>query len=819
MPFPESTLLSCACLPTQPSQVSASHQLCLCNGPPGAILDFAHRQYSPPSRHPLRCAHRLFTRALATLKGNLAAVSGWPRRVLRATWAVVVYNNRTAEWARLPAEAARLGAHLVMLEDGGPVRTRAKLSYQLRFAALLGRRLERSGAGSVLPGRGSSEPPAEYVWLLDGDISLQRFRLDAFLGAWRCCFASGPPLVSQPPVLQSSQDYWHLNWRSWAALERRPAAVATDFIEIQTPIIDAGFFRSLASGRAQQLAEWDRRYDSDWGIDLLWCPSAREYDPSRMPCAVVLHPISHVDSKTMNKDDRFSRGGMHVLAAAQRQWPTLLHFPYHLAAQPLMRIPREAYRIMRAKALAHMLNLSCDKPHEHACLAREGLRLDGRGALAGVHIFWINADANVGRREIMEAEFKRLGIVNHTRVPAIVESDIRRLEAEGLSLPGLRFVPRLQSFVGDVQRANATEHVTYSYAELGRTLSHLAAARLAYETRMAASLVLEDSVLLWPIPMWTHSLPELMARAPTGWKILQLHTINAKLLRTWCPIATGFRRWERLHWSSAAYILSWKGAAGLSVEAGPLGTPGYARRIATFIYSFVKQTTGQASQATNSLVADNLIFQSGMPHTYTFARPLFALAPAEAPIHTADAHEVAERAMREWLIDYFSPSHALLPCAALSFSGSLARGTREGGERRHASTARLGCMICADGGVLHPELLVAGACIDPAAPNRTDYRRLSILPRPVFPLRSRRYPTPVDAPTCVRRNMRTRAVSCAELDGHFTRESRYKRKEGPWTSCHKNLGHLGCCDEVPDAAWFNVSETRNRLRQAYNPKL
>jgi hypothetical protein len=71
--------------------------------------------------------------ALRLVEDNMAAVSGWPERVIVPSWAVIVYNNRTPSWDRLPTQAARLGAVLRMLEDGvGPKTCQAGLSAALR---------------------------------------------------------------------------------------------------------------------------------------------------------------------------------------------------------------------------------------------------------------------------------------------------------------------------------------------------------------------------------------------------------------------------------------------------------------------------------------------------------------------------------------------------------------------------------------------------------------------------------------------------------------------------------------------------------------
>jgi hypothetical protein len=396
--------------------------------------------------------------ALRLVEDNMAAVSGWPERVIVPSWAVIVYNNRTPAWDRLPAQAARLGAVLRMLEDGGGPRTRAKMTYQLRFADLLSRGNATLDSAGAQPARSAwrsmryahwtplhlHDAAPDHMWLLDGDISLQRFRVDAFIARWQCSFPGGPPLVAQPPVLQSTQAFWHVNWESWAANASRPGAVDTSFVEIQSPLIDGGYFRHLARGDAAVIADKGRELDSDWGIDMMWCSAARQFDPSRRACAVVLYPVSHLDSRTLQKDDEYAVVGQELMKWMRMRWYDLVHFPYALAAQPLMRISLHRYRWMRQAALVRMVSPKGDRPRRRACHATNRLVLTAASALSGLHLFWINADASVDRRRRMETELDALGIRNHTRVPAVVLADIQRLQARGFQLKGLRLEEKVR---------------------------------------------------------------------------------------------------------------------------------------------------------------------------------------------------------------------------------------------------------------------------------------------------------------------------------------------------------------------------------------
>jgi hypothetical protein len=45
----------------------------------------------------------------------------------------------------------------------------------------------------------------------------------------------------------------------------------------------------------------------------MWCSAARRFDPSRHACAVVLLPLSHVDSKTVGKNEEYYKAGHKLL--------------------------------------------------------------------------------------------------------------------------------------------------------------------------------------------------------------------------------------------------------------------------------------------------------------------------------------------------------------------------------------------------------------------------------------------------------------------------------------------------------------------------
>jgi hypothetical protein len=131
-----------------------------------------------------------------------------------------------------------------------------------------------------------------HVWIVDGDISLQGFRIKPFLQTARCSFST-PALVAQPLIAQNTQTYKYFNLNSWSAQRgkqpgnmRRSAvgkkhepliAAQTGFIEIQVPLIESRFFEWYILKVVMPLAVPMHVLGADWGFDELFCRSAQFY--------------------------------------------------------------------------------------------------------------------------------------------------------------------------------------------------------------------------------------------------------------------------------------------------------------------------------------------------------------------------------------------------------------------------------------------------------------------------------------------------------------------------------------------------------------
>ncbi len=261
---------------------------------------------TPPSRH--------------RIIKNMAALADSPFSV---HWAFVAYDGGSESWGDVRAKAQLFRQPIRLLENGelGAYwsfwhakrhHTRLQLSnyhpklvYQRRFV-------------QVLHG-------TELLWLVDNDITYSSAQLHALHARWQCAFAArGPPLVSQPLIDTDTQDFWSLLASTWApggelgdvqdSLGAEVGAAESSFVEMQAPLLHAGFFRWLMQRVGYDLALAQDLLHSDVGLDFCWCTAARDFarvvlrQPTRVGCAVLVTPVAHANAKQIQK----SREYMHA---------------------------------------------------------------------------------------------------------------------------------------------------------------------------------------------------------------------------------------------------------------------------------------------------------------------------------------------------------------------------------------------------------------------------------------------------------------------------------------------------------------------------
>jgi hypothetical protein len=181
----------------------------------------------------------------------------------------------------------------------------------------------RSGAGAAAPVRKRVVPKSvlyqellpylpsyKRVFLLDEDIHLEGFNYTRFSRTWDCAFPD-PPLVVQPLIAESKQDYDFLNANSWIDKSRRNVlASGVGYVERQTPLLDSVFFEWLVSKVLSRTKSQALKHEVDWGANRIWCNAAQMYAREVLglgnlhrftACAVVTGSmVHHLDGKSLH---------------------------------------------------------------------------------------------------------------------------------------------------------------------------------------------------------------------------------------------------------------------------------------------------------------------------------------------------------------------------------------------------------------------------------------------------------------------------------------------------------------------------------------
>ena len=171
---------------------------------------------------------------------------------------------------------------------------------------------------------------------------------------------------------------------------------------------------------------------------------------------------------------------------------------------------------------------------------------------ADLHIYWINMDNAIDRRQTM---IKHLEGVNHpeTRIPAVginyVKQHWDQIKHEGVT--GYDPLPTTNSWL------NHVKHDKYMYVEFAVTLSHIRAIRQAYKDGYQYALILEDDARITNtfLSEWRH----FIQMAPVGWHMLNLYTTNMKSVMHLNALKDPFVKWKAYFWGATAYILNREG--------------------------------------------------------------------------------------------------------------------------------------------------------------------------------------------------------------------------------------------------------------------
>ena len=137
-----------------------------------------------------------------------------------------------------------------------------------------------------------------FVWIMDGDVSVDGFDLKDFLKAMHCSLPH-VPLVAQPLVGENTQSYKFFNKKSWQSAGA--VAAQTGFIEVQVPMIDSVLFRYYLLSFVLPLVIPAHILGADWGFDQLFCSVAKIFDSVTTPHYTQLRQIELPDNLLLSQ--------------------------------------------------------------------------------------------------------------------------------------------------------------------------------------------------------------------------------------------------------------------------------------------------------------------------------------------------------------------------------------------------------------------------------------------------------------------------------------------------------------------------------------
>jgi GR25 family glycosyltransferase involved in LPS biosynthesis len=128
----------------------------------------------------------------------------------------------------------------------------------------------------------------------------------------------------------------------------------------------------------------------------------------------------------------------------------------------------------------------------------------------GMVAYYINLHRSEHRRKFMETQKKKLNCFCLKRMPGV----------DGSKFDNMVTSKRSDNDLVPFDNIGFDFH---SKGELGATLSHLKVILDAYHSGVSNVLVLEDDTSLNFVPFWKKTLPDLLASAPKGCKILRIY--------------------------------------------------------------------------------------------------------------------------------------------------------------------------------------------------------------------------------------------------------------------------------------------------------
>jgi hypothetical protein len=236
-------------------------------------------------RKPLLCA----TFIRASLAQGINLVANMATLGSKCDWAVVVYAGE--EHAKKLCQQANIRSKSVLCGLSSGLLEKKNMLASNRS----NRTLSSSNSTLTIANSGNSSSASfsipksvlyfdllpvlsgyKRLFLLDEDISLLDFDIDALFKSWDCSFPNQPPpLIVQPLVDESTQFFNFVSVAAWENITC--VSSAAGYVEQQVPLFDAQFFEWFVRRVLSQTRDFALERGVDWGHDRSWCSAASSY--------------------------------------------------------------------------------------------------------------------------------------------------------------------------------------------------------------------------------------------------------------------------------------------------------------------------------------------------------------------------------------------------------------------------------------------------------------------------------------------------------------------------------------------------------------
>ena len=159
-----------------------------------------------------------------------------------------------------------------------------------------------------------------------------------------------------------------------------------------------------------------------------------------------------------------------------------------------------------------------------------------------IPIYYINLDKSIDRKEFMEKQFKDYNITDYKRVSGVYGKNITNTSES--TVDGIKF---------------KNHNPELSLSEIGCTLSHLKAIKLAFDNNEKMVVIMEDDCSLELMPLFDSDLKNIISQnIPKDWGIAQLFTLNCQKVDKYDNYVFADLPQCKNH-SSCAYVVNRKG--------------------------------------------------------------------------------------------------------------------------------------------------------------------------------------------------------------------------------------------------------------------